>query len=88
MSLEAYICAMGPHWPPKCPLLYQKQQKKIAEGFYISLGYTKQQRAAVQLFLSFCIDIKGNKGQKYAFLGVFCIFRGQNESELKKKHEK
>jgi hypothetical protein len=44
----------------------------------------KQQRVAVQLFLSFCIDIKGGKGQKSVFWGVFCIFRGENESELKK----
>ena len=82
MSLEAYIYAMGPHRPPKYPLLYQKQPKKIKpRGCCIFLGYVKQQRAAVQLFLSFCIDIKRDEGQKYAFWGVFCIFRGQNESE-------
>jgi hypothetical protein len=82
MGLEAHICAMGPHWPPKSPLLYQKQPKKIKQRSPdISLGYMKQQRVAVQLFLSFCIDIKGGKGQKSVFWGVFCIFRGQNESE-------
>jgi hypothetical protein len=61
MGLEAYICAMGPHKPPKCPLLYQIQLNKIKpRGLYTSLGYGKQQRVAVQLFLSFCIDTKGD----------------------------
>ena len=82
LSLEAYICAMGPHKPPKCPFLYQKQPSKIQpRHIYIGLGYVKQQRVAVELFLSFCIDIEGNKDQKCAFWGVFCIFGAQNESE-------
>ena len=82
MGLEAYICAMGPHKPPEYPLLYQKQLNKIKQrSLYTSLGYVKQQRVAVQLFLGFSIDIKGDKGQEYAFWGVFCIFRGQNEYE-------
>jgi len=54
MSLEAHICAMGPHKPPEYPSFYQKQPKKKYQGdCYISLGYVKQQGVAVQLFLSF-----------------------------------
>jgi hypothetical protein len=80
MGLEAYICAMGPHKPPK----YQIQLIKIKpRGLYTSLVYEKQKRVAGQLFLSFCIDIKGDKGRKYVFWGVFCISRGQSESQNK-----
>jgi hypothetical protein len=85
IGLEAYICAMGPHKPPKYPLLYQKQPNKIKpRDLYTSMGYLKQQRAAVELPLSFYIDIKRGKGQK-------CIFRGQKyhgKSEYKNTQKK
>ena len=77
MGLKAYICATGPHKPPKYPLLYQKQLNKIKQrGLYTSLGYVKQQGVAVQLFLSFCIDIKGEKGHKMRIFGRFLYFQG------------
>jgi hypothetical protein len=59
----------------------------------------KQKRVAVQLFLSFCIDIKGGKGQKKsmiyrgvkakkAYIGAFFVFSGAKMNLNKKKYTK
>jgi hypothetical protein len=91
MGLEAYICAMGPHKPPKYPLLYQKQLNKIKpRDLYTSLGCVKQQRVAVQLFPSFCIGIKGDghKGKKCTLFEDFFVFLGAKMNLNKKNSTK